>query len=82
MYKLCYIPTVPFSAAYMHLNEWHSAASKEESENRLDEPRLLFVNISEMSDVIHVAVRHPTLLDLTSKETMGGTGEPVSPLSF
>ena len=82
VYKLCYIPTVLFSAAYMHLNVWHSAAFKEESENRLDEPRLLFVNISEMSDVIPVAVRHPTLLDLTSKEAMGGTGEPVSPLSF
>ena len=44
--------------------------------------RLLFVNISEMSDVIPVAVRHPVLLDLTSKEAMGSTGEPVSPLSF
>ena len=82
VYKPQYIPTVPFSAAYMHLNVWHSAASNEESENRLDEPRLLFVNISEMSDVICVAVRHPVLLDLTSKEAMGGTGEPVSSLSF
>ena len=82
VYKPHYIPTVPFSAAYMHLNVWHSAASNEESENRLDEPRLLFMNISEMSDVIPVAVRHPILLDLTSKEVMGGTGEPVSPLSF
>ena len=82
VYKLHYIPTVPFSAAYMHLNVWHSAASNEESENRLDEPRLLFMNISEMSDVIPVAVRHPVLLDLTSEEAMGGTGEPVSPLSF
>ena len=33
VYKLHYIPTVPFSAAYMHLNVWHSAASNEESEN-------------------------------------------------
>ena len=82
VYKPHYIPTVPFSSAYMHLNVWHSAASNEESENRLDEPRLLFVNISEMSDVIPVAVRQPVLLDLTSKEVMGGTGEPVSPLSF
>ena len=76
------IPTVPSSAAYMHLNVWHSAASNEESENQLDEPRLLLMNISEMSDVIPVAVRHPVLLDLTSKEALGGTGEPVSPLSF
>ena len=36
----------------MHLNVWHSAASNEESENRLDAPCLLFVSISEMSDVI------------------------------
>ena len=42
----------------------------------------LFVDISEMSDVIPVAVRHPTLLDFTSKEAMEGTGEPVSPFSF
>ena len=82
VYKLHYISTVAFSAAYMHLNVWHSAGSNEESENRLDAPRLLFVNISEMSDVIPVTVRHPILLDLASKEAMGGTGEPVSPFSF
>ena len=56
VYKLHYISTVPFSAAYMHLNVWHSAGSSEESENRLDAPHLLFVDISEMSDVIPVAV--------------------------
>ena len=33
VYKLHYISTVLFSAAYMHLNVWHSAASNEESEN-------------------------------------------------
>ena len=82
VYKPHYISTVLFSAAYMHLNVWHSAASNEESENQLDAPRLLFVSISEMSDVVPVTVRHPILLDLTSKETMGGTSEPVSPLSF
>ena len=82
VYKPHYISTVPFSAAYMHLNVWHSAASNEKSENRLDAPHLLFVNISDMSDVIPVAVRHPILLDFTSKEAMGGTSEPLSPLSF
>ena len=56
VYKLHYISTVPFSAAYMHLNVWHSAGSNEESENQLGATRLLFVNISEMSDVIPVAV--------------------------
>ena len=56
VYKLYYISTVPFSAAYMHLNVWHSAGSNKESENRMDAPRLLFVDISEMSDVIPVVV--------------------------
>ena len=56
VYKPHYISTVLFSAAYMYLNVWHSAASKEESENQLDAPRLLFMSISEMSDVIPVAV--------------------------
>ena len=82
VYKLHYISTVPFSTAYMHLNVWHSAASDKESENQLDAPCLLFMNISEMSDVIPVAVLHPILLDLTSKEAMGGMSEPMSPLSF
>ena len=56
VYKLHYISTVPFSAVYMHLNVRHSAGSNEESENWLDAPCLLFVDISEMSDVIPVAV--------------------------
>ena len=82
VYKPHYISTVAFSAAYIHLNVWHSAGSNEESENRLDAPRLLFVDISEMSDVIPVVVQHPILLDVTSKEARKGTGEPVSPFSF
>ena len=82
VYKLHYISTVPFSAAYMHLNVWHSAGSNEESEDRLNASHLLFVNISKMSDVIPVAVQHPILLDVASKEAMEGTGEPMSPLSF
>ena len=82
VYKPHYISTVAFSAAYIHLNVWHSAGSNEESENQLDAPRLLFVDISEMSDVIPVAVRHLVLLYVASKEARKGTGEPVSPLSF
>ena len=82
MYKPHYISTVAFSAAYMHLNVWHSAGSNKESENWLDAPRLLFVDISEMSHAIPVAVRHPILLDVASKEVREGTGEPVSPFSF
>ena len=79
VYKPHYISTVPFSAAYMHLNVWHSAGSNEESEDRLSASRLLFVNISKMSDVIPVVVQHPILLDVASMED---TGEPMSPLSF
>ena len=82
VYKPYYISTVLFSAAYMHLNVWHSAGSTEESENQLDAPCLLFVDISEMSDVIPVVVQHPILLDLTSREAMEGTCEPVSPFSL
>ena len=58
VYKLHYISTVPFSAAYMHLNVWHSAASNEESENQLDATCLLFVNISRMNDVVPATVHH------------------------
>ena len=70
MYKPHYISTVPFSVAYMQLNVWHSTGSDEESEDRLSASHLLFVSISEMSDVIPVAVQHPK------------AGEPMSPLSF
>ena len=82
VYKPYYISTVAFSAAYMHLNVWHSAGSTEESENRLNASCLLFVDISEMSDVILVTVRHSVLLDVASKEEREDTGEPVSPFSF
>ena len=82
VYKLHYISPVSFSAAYMQLNVWHSAGSNEESEDKLTASRLLFVNISEMSDVIPVAVQHPVLLDVASKEAMEDTVEPMSPLSF
>ena len=41
VYKLHYISRVLFSAAYIHLNVWHSAGSNEESENQLNAPCLL-----------------------------------------
>ena len=53
-----------------------------ESEDRLNASCLLFVNISEMSDVIPVTVQHPILLDVASKEAREDTGEPMSSLSF
>ena len=82
MDKPHYISTVPFSAAYMWLNVRHSAGSNEESQDRLSASRLLFVSISEMSDVIPVVVQHPVLLDVASKEAIEEAGEPMSPLSF
>ena len=82
VYKLCYISTEPFSAAYMHLHVWHAAGSSVESENKLNSSHLIFVNISEMSDVIPVAAQHPFLLDVATKETMMRTGEPMAPLYF
>ena len=82
MYKLHYISTELFSAAYMHLHVWHAAGSSVESEDKLNSSRLIFVNISEMSNVIPVAAQHPVLLDVATKETMMRTGEPMAPLHF
>ena len=82
MYKLHYVSTVLFSAVYMQLNIWHSAGCDKESGDELTASHLLFVSISEMSDVIPVVVQHPILLDVASKEAMEDTGEPMSPLSF
>ena len=82
MYKLHYISTKLPSATYMHLHVWHAAGSSVESEDKLNSSLLIFVNISEMSDVIPVVVHHPVLLDVSVKETMMRTGEPMSPLHF
>ena len=82
VYKPHYISTEPFSAAYMHLHVWHAAGSSVESEDKLNSSRLIFINVSKMSDVIPVATQHPVLLDVATKETMTRTGEPMAPLSF
>ena len=82
MYKLHYVSTVPFSDTYVQLNVWHSAGSNKELADKLTASRLIFVSISEMSDVIPVALQHPVLLDMTSKEAMDDTDEAMSPLSF
>ena len=82
MYKSHYISPVSFSAAYVQLNIWHSAGSNEESEDKLTATRLLFVSISEMSDVVPVGLQHPILVDVESREAMECTGEPMWPLSF
>ena len=82
MYKPHYISTEPFCAAYMHLHVWHAAGSSVESADKLNLSRLIFINVSEMSDVIPVATQHPILLDVATKDTMMRTGEPMASLSF
>ena len=82
VYKPHYLSTEPFSATYMHLYVWHAVGSGMESANRLSSSRLIFVNISEMSDVIPVAVQHPVLLDVATKDTITSTGKPMTPLSL
>ena len=56
--------------------------SSVESANKLSSSCLIFVTVSEMSDMIPVAVQHPVLLDVATKETITRTGEPMAPLSF
>ena len=82
MYKPHYISTEPFCTAYMHLHVWHAAGSSVESVDKLSLSRLIFVNISEMSDMIPVVVQHPVLLDVATRDTMMRTGKPIAPLSF
>ena len=81
MYKPHYISTEPFSAAYMHLHVWHTVGSSVELANRLHSSHLIFVTVSEMSD-IPVTSQHPIFLDVATKETMKRTGKPMAPLSF
>ena len=66
----------------MHLHVWHAAGSSVESANILSSSCLIFVSISEMSDMIPVVAQHPVLLDVATKDTMMRTGEPMAPLSF
>ena len=82
MYKHHYISTEPFCAAYMHLHVWHATGSSVESETKLSSSRLIFVSVSEMSNMIPVATQHPVFLDVATKDTMMRTGEPMAPLSF
>ena len=77
-----YISTEPFSAAYMHLHVWHAAGSSVELTNRLSSSHLIFVTVSEISDMIPVALQHLVFLEVATKETMERTGEPMAPLCF
>ena len=82
VYKPHYISTESFCIAYMHLNVWHAGASSEGSVDKLDSTRFILVSISEMSDVVPVAMPHPVFLDVRNKEVMEKTGEPLAPLWF
>ena len=82
LYKPQYISTEPFSAAYMCLNEWHKAGSQTESEDRVTSSRLLFVSPSEVSSVLPVAMQHPILLDVASREMLEVSEEPPAPVQL
>ena len=79
VYKPHYISAEPFSTPYMHLNEWQKAGSQTESEDRITSSRLLFVSPSEMSSVLLVALKHPVLLDVASREMLEVSEEPPAP---
>ena len=82
MYKPHYISTESFCIAYMHLNVWHAAASSEDSTDKLDSAHFILVSISEMSEMVPVAMPHPIFLDVGGKEAVEKTGEPLAPLWF
>ena len=79
MYKPHYISAEAFSAAYMRLNEWHKAGSQSGSEDRITSSKLLFVNPSEASSVIPMAIKHPVLLDMASRDLLEASEEPLAP---
>ena len=82
VYKPHYISTESFSTAYMHLHVWHAAGSSVDSADKLESSCFILVMVSEMSDVVPVAVPHPIFLDVGSKEAMERTGKPLAPLWF
>ena len=79
VYKPHYISTEPFSSAYMRLNEWHKVGSQTESEDKITSSRLLFVSPSEVSSVLPVALQHPVLLDMASRDMLEVSEEPPAP---
>ena len=82
VYKPHYVLTESFCSAFMHLSMWHTVASSEDSTDKLDSTRFVLVSISEMSEVVPVAQPHPIFLDMTGKEIVEKTGEPLAPLWF
>ena len=82
VYKPHYVSTESFCHAYMHLNVWHAVASNEDSTDKLDTSRFILVSILETSEVMLDALPHPVFLDVSGKEVMEKTGEPLAPLWF
>ena len=82
VYKLHYIFTESFCSAFMHLSVWHTAASSEDSTDRLDSACFLLVSISEMRKMVPVALLHPIFLDVSGMEVVEKTGEPLAPHWF
>ena len=82
VYKPHYISMESFCTTYMHLHVWHAAGSSADLADKLSSSRFILVTVSEMSDMIPVAVQHPVILDVATKETMERTGKPLAPLSF
>ena len=82
MYKPHYIFTEPFSATYMHLNEWHKAGSQSTSEDRITSSKLLFVNPSKASSVVPTALQHPILLDVANRAMLEVREEPPAPVQL
>ena len=79
VYKPHYISPEPFSATYIRLNEWHKVGFQMESEDRITSSQLLFVGILDGSSVLPVALQHPILLDLASREMLEASEELPAP---
>ena len=82
VYKPHYVSTEFFCSAFMHLSMWHTVASSEDSTDRLDSAHFLLVSISEMSEMVPVALPHPVFLDVSGKEVVEKAGEPLAPHWF
>ena len=82
VYKPHYISAEPFSATYMRLNEWHKVGSEKASEDRITSSKLLFVNPLEVSSVLPMALQHPVLLDVASREMLEVSEEPPAPVQL
>ena len=82
VYKPHYVSMESFCHAYMHLNVWHAVASNEDSTDKLDTSCFILVSILETSEVMPDALPHPVFLDVSGKEVMEKTGEPLAPLWF